>query len=251
MAGEYRAAGGTSDFGHVTPRWGLFEISAIVFKGRLKFAFTFNRHMRHQGLIHQWVSECRDTLGTMIRGLVARTPMPTLSDFPLLLLTEDRFQSMLVKLKSMGITPPEIEDAYPCSNMQEGLLLSQSKDAGFYAAATLHELRARSGCLGGEDVANAWCQVVQRHPALRTVFLENFGTQEGLYSQVVLRSVEPNVVHFECDSELHAIKIITEQRAVGYSSGKCPNHRFTVCNSSDGRTFCSLDTVTPSWTAIP
>jgi amino acid adenylation domain-containing protein len=241
MAGEYRAAGGTSDFGHVTPRWGLFEISAIVFKGRLKFAFTFNRHMRHQGLIHQWVSECRDTLGTMIRGLVARTPMPTLSDFPLLLLTEDRFQSMLVKLKSMGITPPEIEDAYPCSNMQEGLLLSQSKDAGFYAAATLHELRARSGCLGGEDVANAWCQVVQRHPALRTVFLENFGTQEGLYSQVVLRSVEPNVVHFECDSELHAIKIITEQRAVGYSSGKCPNHRFTVCNSSDGRTFCSLD----------
>jgi hypothetical protein len=95
MAGEYRAAGGTSDFGHITPRWGLFEISAIVFKGRLKFAFTFNRHMRHQELIHKWVSECQKTLCSMIEGLVAREPAPTLSDFPLLSLTEDGFQSML------------------------------------------------------------------------------------------------------------------------------------------------------------
>jgi len=241
MAGEYRAAGGTSDFGHITPRWGLFEISAIVFKGRLKFAFTFNRHMRHQDLIHQWVSECRDTLSTMIEGLVAREPTPTLSDFPLLSLTEDRFDSMLFSLKSMGITPSEIEDAYPCSNMQEGLLLSQNKDAGFYAAATLHELRVRAGRLDWQMVANSWRQVVQRHPALRTVFLENFGTQEGLYSQIVLKSIEANIVHFECKDESHAVSTIKDQRSVGYSNGKCPNHRFTICTTADGRTFCSLD----------
>jgi hypothetical protein len=131
MAGEYRAAGGTSDFGHITPRWGLFEISAIVFKGRLKFAFTFNRHMRHQDLIQEWVSECQKTLCSIIEGLVVREPAPTLSDFPLLSLTEDRFQSMLISLQGMAIKPSEIEDAYPCSNMQEGLLLSQNKDADF------------------------------------------------------------------------------------------------------------------------
>ncbi|RYG59260.1 hypothetical protein EON64_20420 [archaeon] len=117
MAGEYRAAGGTSDFGHVTPRWGLFEISAIVFKGRLKFAFTFNRHMRHQDLVQQWVSNCRDTLTSMIHGLAGRAPMPTLSDFPLLSLTEDRFQAMLSSLKNLAVAPQEIEDAYPCSNI--------------------------------------------------------------------------------------------------------------------------------------
>jgi amino acid adenylation domain-containing protein len=241
MAGEYRAAGGTSDFGHITPRWGLFEISAIVFKGRLKFAFTFNRHMRHQELIHEWVSECQKTLCSMIEGLVAREPAPTLSDFPLLSLTEDRFQSMLVSLQGLNIKPSEIEDAYPCSNMQEGLLLSQNKDSGFYAAATLHELKASHGRLDGEIVAEAWRQVVQRHPVLRTVFLENFGTEEGLYSQVVLRSIVANIVHLNCKDESEAIRVIKEQRSVSYSDGQCPNHRFTICTTNDGRIFCSLD----------
>jgi amino acid adenylation domain-containing protein len=241
MAGEYRAAGGTSDFGHITPRWGLFEISAIVFKGRLKFAFTFNRHMRHQELIHEWVSECQKTLCGMIEGLIAREPVPTLSDFPLLSLTEDRFRSMLVSLQEMNIKPSQLEDAYPCSNMQEGLLLSQNKDSGFYAAATLHELKARDGRLTWQMVADAWRQVVQRHPVLRTVFLENFGTEEGLYSQVVLKSIEPNIVHLECENESQAVHAIKNHRLVSYSDGQCPNHRFTICTTTDGRFFCSLD----------
>jgi amino acid adenylation domain-containing protein len=241
MAGEYRAAGGTSDFGHLTPRWGLFEISAIVFKGRLKFAFTFNRHMRHQNLIEKWVSECRDTLSSMIHGLVAQEPTPTLSDFPLLLLTEDRFQAMLASLKRMGIAPGEIEDVYPCSNMQEGLLLSQNKDSGFYASATLHELRSRGSRLDSLLVAEAWRQVVRRHPALRTIFLDNFGTQDGVYSQAVLRSIEPNIVDLECQSGPEAINAIKRQRSVSYNTGQCPNHRFTICSTSDGRIFCSLD----------
>jgi hypothetical protein len=118
MAGEYRAAGGTSDFGHTTPRWGLFEISAIVFKGRLKFAFTFNRTMRHQDMIQKWVAECRVTLTEMIRELMHLEPVPTLSDFPLLSLTEQQFCSMMERLNGMGISPFEVEEAYPCSNMQ-------------------------------------------------------------------------------------------------------------------------------------
>jgi len=241
MAGEYRAAGGTSDFGHITPRWGLFEISAIVFKGHVKFAFTFNRHMRHQDLIHQWVEQCRETLTSMIYELVDLEPCPTLADFPLLSLNEDRFQSMLATLVDQGIMPFEIEDAYPCSNMQEGLLLSQNKDTGFYAAATLHELRRHGGHVEAKTLDHAWRQIVLRHPALRTIFLENFGTQQGLYSQVVLKSVEPNIVHLLCATELDCMDAIKNQRLVSYSNGKCPNHRFTICTIEDGRIFCSLD----------
>jgi amino acid adenylation domain-containing protein/non-ribosomal peptide synthase protein (TIGR01720 family) len=241
MAGEYRAAGGTSDFGHITPRWGLFEISAIVFKGHLKLAFTFNRHMRHQGLIQDWVSECRTTLTAMIQELSVRDPTPTLSDFPMLSLTEERFRSMLDSLRGMGITASDIDDAYPCSNMQEGLLLSQNKDAGFYAAATLHELRVCNGQLTYDIVVAAWRKVVQRHPALKTIFIDNFGTQEGLYSQVVLKNIEANIMHLECESESEAVDAIKKQRSVSYANGSCPNHRFTICTTADGRTFCSLD----------
>ncbi|KAF1848737.1 nonribosomal peptide synthase [Cucurbitaria berberidis CBS 394.84] len=241
MAGETGKSGGTSDFGHDTCRWGLFEISAFVFKGHLKVAFTFNRHMEHQGLIQQWISECQTTISKMIQGLIFLDPKPTVSDFPLPSLTEDSFYSMLERLSGMGITESDVEDVYPCSGMQEGLLLSQTKDAGFYAAATLHEIKTPNGPLLWESVVDAWRQVVRRHPALRTVFLENVGAKEGLYNQVVLKDIAANIVHIKCENELDAVRHIEEQRSVSYNNGRCPNHRFTICNTEDGRTFCSLE----------
>lgn len=241
MAGETGKAGGTSDFGHDTCRWGLFEISAFVFKGHLKFAFTFNRHMQHQELVQQWISECQTTISTMIQGLCVLDPKPTLSDFPLLSLTEESFYTLLNRLSAMGIPETELEDVYPCSNMQEGLLLSQTKDSGFYAAATLNEIQAPNGSLTWESVAAAWREVVKRHPALRTIFLENVGAKDSLYNQVVLKNIEANIVHMTSNNEAEAIKLIEEQRSISYNNGKCPNHRFTICTTTDKRTFCSLE----------
>lgn len=241
MAGETREAGGTADVGQDAPRFGLFEISAIVFKGRLKFAFTFNRHMRHQDRIQQWVSECRQSLTQMVEQLPTVTPMPTLSDFPLLSLNEDRFQSMLHHLAKIGISGHEVEDAYPCSSMQEGLLLSQTKDAGFYAAVTIYELSLPHGHPEWQRVTDAWKQVTRRHPTLRTIFLESVSAEEGLFDQVVLKHVEPNIVHFECHSEQEALDFIGKQRSVSYDSGRSPPHRFTICNTPGGRVFCCLE----------
>ena len=240
MAGETGKAGGTSDFGHETCRWGLFEISAFVFKGHLKVAFTFNRHMQHQALVQQWISDCQTTISRMIQGLAVLEPKPTLSDFPLLTLTEESFYSMLARFSAMGIRETDVEDVYPCSSMQEGLLLSQTKDAGFYAAATLHEIKMPTQRLSWESVAAAWQHVVRRHPALRTIFLENVGAK-GLYNQAVLKTMDANIVHMEAQNENEAIGLIEQQRSVSYNSGRCPNHRFTICSTADGRIFCSLD----------
>ncbi|KAH7378362.1 nonribosomal peptide synthase [Pyrenochaeta sp. MPI-SDFR-AT-0127] len=241
MAGETGKAGGTSDFGHETCRWGLFEISAFVFKGHLKVAFTFNRNMQHQALIQKWVSECQTTLAGMIQGLSVLDPKPTLSDFPLLALDDESFSALMDKLLVLGIEQSDVEDVYPCSNMQEGLLLSQTKDTGFYAAATLHEIKAPNGPLSWESIAEAWHQVVQRHPALRTVFLENVGAKDSLFNQVVLKKIDANVIHIDCENETNAIELIEEQRLASYNNTRCPNHRFTICTTADRRTFCSLE----------
>jgi len=241
MAGETREAGGTADVGYKAPRFGLFEISAIVFKGRLKFAFTFNRHMQHQERIRQWVSNCRQSLSDMITKLPSLTPTPTLSDFPLLSLNEERFQSMLQRLSKLGVAAASIEYAYPTSNMQEGLLLSQTKDAGFYAAVTVHELKLANSQPSWEHLADAWRQVVKRHSALRTIFLENIGSDEGLYDQVVLKHVEPNIGHFQCENEHEALEIFEKQRSISYDNGRTPPHRFSICSTSGGRVFCCLE----------
>ncbi|KAF2683049.1 acetyl-CoA synthetase-like protein [Lentithecium fluviatile CBS 122367] len=241
MAGETREAGGTADVGHKAPRFGLFEISAIVFKGRLKFAFTFNRHMQHQDRIQQWVSACYHSLTDMTQKLPSLSPTPTLSDFPLLSLDEERFRFMLHRLSKLGIATSNIESAYPTSNMQEGLLLSQTKDAGFYAAVTVHELKLAHGHPNWEQLAEGWRQVVKRHAALRTIFLENIGTEEGLYDQVVLKQVEPNIGHFKCESEQDALQIFENQRSINYDNGRGPPHRFSICSTSAGRVFCCLE----------
>ncbi|KAI8938152.1 hypothetical protein NX059_005818 [Plenodomus lindquistii] len=241
MAGETGKSGGTSDFGHDTCRWGLLEISAFVFKNRLKVAFTYNRHMQHQELVQQWIEACQHTITQMVQALTVLEPKPTLSDFPLLSLPEEHFCRMIDQLSHMGIDQSNLEDVYPCSSMQEGLLLSQSKDAGFYAAATLHELKSSQNHQDWEVLAKAWRQVVDRHSLLRTVFLDNMGTKDGLYSQAVLKTIDPNINHLRCRDEQEAVRFIEQQRSVSYAKGLCPNHRFTICSTADGRTFCSLD----------
>ena len=240
MAGETREAGGTADVGRDTPRFGLFETSAIVFKGRLKFAFTFHKHMRHQERIAQWIRACESVLVETTRTLSALSPQPTLSDFPLLSLTEERFQAMMLRLSKLGIEAANVEDVFPCSDMQSGLLLSQTKDAGFYAVFSAHELQVPQGRPEKKQLAEAWNKVVQRHPALRTVFLENLSS-DGLYDQVVLKQADARIVHLECKDEQHALELFTRQRSTSYGSESSVQHRFTVCSTPTGRVFFSLE----------
>ncbi|KAF2731994.1 nonribosomal peptide synthase-like protein [Polyplosphaeria fusca] len=241
MAGETREAGGTADVGHNAPRFALFEVSAIVFKGRLRLAFTFNRHMQHQDRIRSWIAACQQNLSEIINNLVIQPPTPTLSDFPQLSLTEDRFQSMIHRLTKLGVSINEVEDAYPCSNMQEGLLLSQTKDAGFYAAVTVHEVKLANERVDWQKLTDAWRQVTKRHPILRTIFLENIGGEDGLYDQVVLKDAAVNVVHLECDGEHDALEAMVQQRRVPYDGTRYPPHRFTVCTTASGQVFCCLE----------
>ncbi len=240
MAGETREAGATADFGRETPRFGLFEISAIIFQGRLRFAFTYNRNMLHQDKISQWIGKCETTLTEMTQKLSTMCPQLTLSDTPLLSLTEERFQSMLDRLSKLDISAASIEDIYPCSSMQSGLLISQTKDSGFYAVFCAHELKSAQGQPDKELLAEAWRKVVQRHPALRTLFLENLSS-EGAYDQVVLKQADAVILHAECVDQQDALDILHKQRSVEYASESSLQHRFTICSAPTGRIFFSLE----------
>src|SRR6266545_8360367 len=79
-----------------------------------------------------------------------------------------------------------IEDAYPLSPMQQGMLFHslQTPEAGFYLQQTCYELQ---GELDYENFERAWKKVVQRHAVLRTAFdWEDFDR----ILQVVLREVK-------------------------------------------------------------
>lgn len=243
LAGEARGAGGNSDVGHDTPRFGLFEISAVIAQGKLRFSFTFNRHMDHQAKIVAWISACQEILTTSPPDLANMIYQPTLSDYPLISLTYNGLQRLVTdRLPQIGISDFRyVEDIYRCSQIQQGLLISRQKDAGFYAIHGTYKVSPKDGKrVDGNKIADAWQKVVNRHPSLRTIFVESLSQEDALYDQIVLKSFEAVIMRLHCGTDTEAIRLISSQRPMEYNQQK-PSHRLTICETSMHQVFCRLE----------
>ena len=242
MAGEARGAGGKSDVGHDTPRFGLFEISAVVAQGKLRFSFTFNRHIKHKDKIRNWISTCREALSEQPRRLAQMSYQPTLSDFPLITWTYKNLEELIkTRLPSLGIDVSNVEDIYSCSQIQQGLLISTQKDSAAYAIEGVYEITSKSGAqIISDKVAQAWQKVVNRHPSLRTIFVESPSRDDTLYEQIVLKQVVANIPRLRCGAADKIEHVLKSQSSMEYREDT-PAHRFTLCETSSGKVFCRLE----------
>jgi amino acid adenylation domain-containing protein/non-ribosomal peptide synthase protein (TIGR01720 family) len=154
-------------------------ISAAVSGGRLRVAWTYSeaRHRRPtvETLARGFLEE--------LRGLVAHCQSPgagghTASDFPLAQLDQPTLDAVLAGQR-------DVQDLYPLSPMQQGLLFHSllSPRSGLY----FEQLRLSvDGPLDRVALRKAWQRVVDRHGILRTRFAWE-GSKEPL--QVVERAV--------------------------------------------------------------
>ena len=230
-----------TDIGSEVPRLSLFEISASVVSGSLQFSFSFNRHMKRQPAIRQWVAECQSFVQVIAERLANMKSEPTMSDFPLLPLTWNGISRLEERLPQTTATSiKQLEDAYPCSPVQQGILFTQIKNPDYYAYSVTFE--AKSTQLGifvdMQKLAGAWETVCARHSTLRTVFVDNI-FQEGQMDQVVLKSVPPKIRYLEC-SEAELPGFLESQSSLGLPENQ-PPHRLTICKSFDSRVFCILE----------
>ncbi|PWY81945.1 nonribosomal peptide synthase Pes1 [Aspergillus heteromorphus CBS 117.55] len=241
MAGETGRGGGAADFGANTPRFALFEISAMVVHGNLRFIFSFNGNMQHQTAIREWVKCCHTLLQSLGGQLQSLSPRPTLSSFPLLTLTYDELDTMVSKkLPSVGIDSLDsVEDVYPCSPMQQGILLSRSRDTSLYAVHDTFEVKGSGIKPDVNRLTFAWQKVVAHHSMLRTVFVEGL-TSHDLYCQVVLKSFDSCPSYVECANDEDVLSTLDKQQPAIYND-KEPPHRFTVCQTASGKIFCRLE----------
>lgn len=242
IAGEVRSATAGADVGPLTTCISLFEVSAVIIKGTLRFSFLFNENMRHQPEIRQWIALCQQNLGHLIESLSVMASEPTLSDFPLLSLTYDRLHLLTQeKLPEAGIEDvSQVEDAYPCSPMQSGLLVSTTKDSATYAAYTLHEVKTRSGLpVDVAKLASAWRRMIAYHPMLRTIFVESVTLEDSLYDQVVLKEVQAPLIMSEMETDEEVVRSLDVPR---HHEDYSPLlHVFEICKSKTGKVFCKLD----------
>ena len=233
------------DVGSETRRLALFEISAIVVNNRLQFSFMYDNTLSRAGDVRKWIGACKNTLEDMTRSLVQRPAEPTLSDYPLLPLTYESLRTMMDSvLPRVGIDRAslfdQVEDIYPCTPVQEGMLISQLRNPNayiFHAIYSVNHTNPRHR-LDAASIARAWQKVVDRHAVLRTVFIESV-RRGAVFEQVVLKKVKSGAVLLQSNDQ-DAMGKLSQVTIREVKQPQLP-HRLAICTTHSGRVLMKLE----------
>lgn len=239
--GTGQSVNSDSDIGPDVPRFSLIEISAAIVNGSMSLSVSYNKTMKKQGNIQQWISDCKHIICQVAKGSSQRRIAPSLADFRLLPLTYNGIDQITRTLQNVGITSfDNIEDIYPCSSMQHGILLSQLKDPKTYAYRAIFEvdLPFEQEKLDVQKLATAWQAVVDRHASLRTIFIDG-NHEASLMDQVVLKSCPARVDVFEA-VEGNARNVLAALPDVNLRNGN-QLHRLSICSNENGKVLCRFD----------
>ncbi|KAH6639924.1 hypothetical protein BKA67DRAFT_587913 [Truncatella angustata] len=229
----------TSDIGADVGRISLFEVSAAIDQGHAKFKFLYNRDSRHQDLIQTWVRNYETLLRDVIHRLQYQSPELSMADIPLVDMTYDGLAKLNREvLPNLGIEISNIENVYPVTANQQSLLINEPLNPGSSRSQTVYELNTFGRLVDIGRLCAAWQQVVQKHPALRTVFLESV-SRLGLFDQIVLRRHSPNMLFIENDHPDTALYSMEKLTPINLMKGT-PWHRLVVCQAP-GKTLLSLE----------
>lgn len=231
-----------SDVGQNASRLALHEVSVVVTRGEIRFSFMFSRNMQHQSKIEKWIFECQRTLREAINRLALMDqPELTLADFPLLPMQYSHLARMESELlPQIGIARmEEVEEMFPCSPMQEGMLLSQLRDPGYYAFESTLEVKGSRAeiQIDSARLARAWQKVVNRHCALRTIFVDSI-CRDGSFDQVVLKEAKSGVVWTMCD-DTEVFEVLGSLKQDEKKLPRLP-HQLSVVETTSGKVYCKV-----------
>jgi amino acid adenylation domain-containing protein/non-ribosomal peptide synthase protein (TIGR01720 family) len=170
------AAGASMD--PASPLDCALELNGLVAGGELSLSW---RYVPGE-LADETVEGLAAAFGAELAGLIAHCAAApagaTASDFPLSGLTQ-------AELAGLGLALGEVEDLYPATPVQQGLLFHSLLEPG--SGVYVNQLRLTlSGKLDASALRAAWQSAVSRHAVLRTGFVWRHG---GEPLQVVQRSV--------------------------------------------------------------
>lgn len=224
--------GASPESASLTRRISLFEISVTVDKGCLDITFTYPKDVQRQADVMNWLKQYEATLTQMADDLPGRAPEWTLADFPLAFKSYadlDAFRDdFLPRLESFQAS--DVEDVFPCSPMQEGMLISQAKNPENYRVALLLEVVPTSpeAKIDIFRLRNAWASVVQRHSLLRALIIDTLpGASHSTH--IVLRDPEPGITCLPNSDAITSVEVFRERHGLNsYHQGDLQHH-VTLC----------------------
>ena len=103
----------------------LFETAIMVNGGQAMCRLEYNRRMLHQDRIKAWWQCFNETVVDFTAELCSTDPKHTACEYPLLALQPQQFHSLESAIVDIIGVPnlDEVEDVYPCTPMQVGILL--------------------------------------------------------------------------------------------------------------------------------
>lgn len=220
-------------------RLAVFEISVSIVDGSTHVRCEYSRNVQRLGSVHPWIQEYKTSTCKAVEQLMATDVQPTISDFPKISLTNAGARSLHERLDQVGVsTAEDIEEIYPSSPMQQGILLAQVLNPHLYQIQLLFEVCMKdTSPVDPLRLQNSWQRLVDRHPILRTIFVDSENS-DGLWCQVVLKEVSASTEIVYCNDN-DAISSLTQKHLPSFRSGQ-PQSHFTVYVLSS-KIYCKLD----------
>ncbi len=159
------------------PLGNWLEINGQVYGGELKLNWSFSQEMFEQTTVQQLADDYARELKALIEHCCAAAHQGvTPSDFPLARLSQGQ-------LDALPLSVAEVEDLYPLSPMQQGMLFQSLYGEG--SGDYINQMRIDVDGLDVPRFRQAWQAAVDRHEILRSGFLWQTDVEQPL--QVVYK----------------------------------------------------------------
>ncbi|WP_347901175.1 non-ribosomal peptide synthase/polyketide synthase [Pseudomonas purpurea] len=215
------------------PLGNWLNINGQVYGAELVLSWSFSREMYREDTVQYLADAYSAELRALIEHCLAlENAGVTPSDFPLAGLDQ-------AQLDGLPLAPSVIEDIYPLSPMQQGMLfhslIEADQDDG--AGAYINQLRMDIDGLDVPRFQQAWQTAFDRHAILRASFHSRADLPQAL--QVIARQVAVplQVEDWRDQAQLPARldALADEQRLAGFVLDQAPLLRLQLVRTSEGR----------------
>ncbi len=207
------------------------SINGSVYGGELSLDVSYSEARYEKATIEVFINLYRAELEALIAHCTGDVHGVTPSDFPLAGITQQ-------ELDRLPAPPAQLEDLYPLSPMQSGMLFHSvfDADAGIY----LNQLRIDIEGLDVKRFKAAWQAAMDRHGVLRTGFL----VQGDVPLQWVAKTVEVPFVEYDWRNQASGLSAEQErdlealaqsEHDLGFDLAKPPLMRLALIRVADNR----------------
>ncbi|WDD98094.1 non-ribosomal peptide synthetase [Thalassomonas actiniarum] len=195
-------------------------LNGMVNNACLHFDLTFDNQHYDSDVMAQLVQTYSEELSCLVTHCLSdNSGWRTLSDFPLAHITTEQ-------LDSWQSSYP-IQDLYPATAMQQGLLFHSEQDRSAYATQKLLTL---NGSIELVHFRQAWQQLVDDHAVFRTIFVgQDLGMQQLVLTHADLPWFEFDLSHLnEAGQQAEIARFIQEDKQLGFDKTRAPLMRISI-----------------------